>query len=545
MLPAVRHTLQRMLAPFRGGIQATGPRGEMARGFGSESYKGASTFRQAGKLWGASWGSADTDFIPAQEILRARSRHLIRNNPLAAGALQTISDNVIGPGLRLHPEMDREVLGLSDDEAENLERQFLRVFNEWAESVECDLNRMQDFYALQRLAYHSVDESGDILCLAPTVRRAGARLSTRVQIVEADRVSNPQWQINTPTLVGGVELDANGAPWAYHIQQGHPGGYVEMTAAQQTWQQVSAFGASSGRRNAWLIFRRQRPGQHRGIPYMATVLEPLKQLERYTDQEIQAAIIGGSVTLLVTTPDGQGIAPFANLGTPQQAANENNIELGYGLVGDLAPGEDIKVVNPNRPNTAFGDFVMQISEQIGTGMGLPFELLKKRFTASYSASRAALLEAWKFFRVQRTWFASSYCAPFYELVITEAVARGILSAPGFLDDPAMRRAYLKANWVGPVPGALNPVDEVAAAEKRIEIGISTVARESLEANGSDWEANHAQRAKEVRMRRADGLEPTIAPPLPPVGTIVSRPQPGDTPAEPDEEQLATESDAQA
>src|SRR5262249_19088108 len=186
---------------------------EIVRGFGlGRPYKGAASGRRAGALWGASSGSADSDFLPSQETLRARSRQLVRNNPLAAGALQTLTDNVIGPGLTPHPEIDREVLGISDAEKEALERQMSRIWSEWAESVECDLNRIQCFGDLQRLAYHSMLESGDILCLATMVNRPGASLQTRVQLVEADRVVNPSGAPNTVKLIGGVAPRPHAAP---------------------------------------------------------------------------------------------------------------------------------------------------------------------------------------------------------------------------------------------------------------------------------------------------------------------------------------------
>lgn len=520
---AIRKAIQALLAPFS--IFASHDI-DRVRGYGDASpYKGASTFRRAGALWQAGSGSANSDFLPWQDTLRARSRHLVRNNPLAAGALQTLTDNAIGPGLRVHPEVDREVLGLSDADADQLERDMLRIWTEWAEACECDLNRIQNFYDLQRLAFHSMLESGDVLCLAPAVNRPGAYLQIRVQLVEADRITNPDFKPDTEFLAGGIELDANGAPTAYHVRTGHPGDPFAYTKASPfETQRVRAFGVASGRKNAWLLFERKRPQQNRGVPYMATVLEQLKQGERYTDQELHAAIVGGSFTVFVETPDGQGLmplasAPFAAPGTAQPAATETDIALDYGAIVDLAPGEKVSIANPGRPNTAFGEFVRAVVEQMGAGLGVPYELLLKHFTASYSASRGALLEFKKFFIPKRVFFASSFCSPFYELVITEAVIRGRLSAPGFLDDSSIRRAYLRASWRGPAQGQLNPVDEASAAKIRTEMGLSTLEQETAEMSGGDWETNHAQRVKEVSKRRADGLEPSpIAPPAP-VGVI--------------------------
>lgn len=65
-------------------------------------------------------------------------------------------------------------------------------------------------------------------------------------------------------------------------------------------------------------------------------------------------------------------------------------------------------MNPGRPNTAFDGFVVAICRQIGAALEIPYELLVKNFNASYSASRGALLEAWKMFRMYRTWLANDF-----------------------------------------------------------------------------------------------------------------------------------------
>lgn len=53
------------------------------------------------------------------------------------------------------------------------------------------------------------------------------------------------------------------------------------------------------------------------------------------------------------------------------------------------------------------------------------------------------------------------------------------------------------------PGAraLNPVQEVEAAEKRVVNGFSTRDREAMEMNGSDFYRNAAQRKREEKLLR--------------------------------------------
>ncbi|MCA3266633.1 MAG: phage portal protein, partial [Azospirillum sp.] len=133
--------------------------------------------------------------------------------------------------------------------------------------------------------------------------------------------------------------------------------------------------------------------------------------------------------------------------------------------------------------------------------------LVKHFTASYSAARAALLEAWKFFRARRAWLARGFCQPMYEEVLIEAVARGWLAAPGFFDDPRAFKAWTGAQWVGPPPGQIDPGKEADAAATMVAHGWKTDAEVTAELTGGDWEVNAAQRKKEIAIARDAGFPP--------------------------------------
>ena len=138
--------------------------------------------------------------------------------------------------------------------------------------------------------------------------------------------------------------------------------------------------------------------------------------------------------------------------------------------------------------------------QIGAALELPYELLTKSFTASYSASRGALLEAWKAFRMRRAWMEQTFCQPVYEEWFAEAVSLGRISAPGFFDDPQIRRAYTGAEWCGPSQGQLDPLKEVNAAAVRVAESFSTRSREAAELTGMRYDTIIAARAKEEQQR---------------------------------------------
>ena len=120
------------------------------------------------------------------------------------------------------------------------------------------------------------------------------------------------------------------------------------------------------------------------------------------------------------------------------------------------------------------------------------------FTASYSASRGALLQAWKAFRMRRSWFSKDFCQPVYELWFAEAVSKGRINAPGFFNNPILRKAYTRCTWNGPAAGQLDPVKEAQGASLRIGAGLSTRERECIEINGSDFDENAEQLIIEQR-----------------------------------------------
>ncbi|MFH5187121.1 phage portal protein [Paenibacillus sp. TAB 01] len=467
------------------------------------SHHGASRTKKSLLGWLFGGGSPNEDIIDNLDTLRQRSRDLYMGGAaLATGGIKTARTNIVGTGLRLKPAIDGDFLGLSDDEVQDLKRVIEREFNYWAESVECDAARQNNLYELQQLACLSQLMSGDCFALLPIFPRVGSIYSTRIRLLEADRCADPDNK-QGKDIKGGVEVDSNGEVVAYWFVNQHPLGKMEK---RKDWARVEAFGARTGRRNVLHLMESERPEQRRGVPILAPVIESLKQLGRYTEAELMAAVVSGMFTVFIESespesPLGQSIGDEYRIDDD----DVNSYELGNGSIIGLAPGEKPTFANPGRPNTAFDGFVTAVLRQVGAALEIPLELLVKHFTASYSASRGALLEAWKMFRMRRSWLASDFCQPIYEEWFAEAVAKGRIPAPGFFDDPLIRRAYTKAEWHGPSAGQLDPLKEATAAKMRVDEGFSTRERETAELTGGDFEMNHRQRVREERMRKADGL----------------------------------------
>jgi len=464
---------------------------------------GASQTKTGLKGWLSNGGSANEDIEENRQTLIERSRDLYMGVPLATGALKTMRTNVVGSGLALKSQVDYNYLGISEEAAQEIESTIEREFALWCDSQGCDIERTDNFYNLQQLAFLSWLMSGDVFVLLPTTQRINMPYDLRVKLVEADLVSDPQNKKGR-NIIGGVELNRHGEVEAYHILNKHPLAMDADGEAQEKWQRVKAFGDATGRRNVIHIMNRERIGQRRGVPFLAPVIEALKQLGRYADAELMAAVVSGMFAVFIQKPGVSSDAPIGEVIPESQqvdTGNPNTLEVSPGLIIDLNEGEEAKEVSPGRPNANFEGFVTAICRQIGSSLEIPYEVLVKHFDRSYSASRAALLELWKSVKMYRRWLASDFCQPIFEEWLAEAVAKGRVDAPGFFTDPAIRKAYSGAEWNGPAQGSLNPIHDVTAAQMRVNNGFSTADREAQELTGSDFYKNVQQRKREAMLMK--------------------------------------------
>lgn len=462
---------------------------------------GASEIKKALRGWIYHGGSAKEDIQDNLDTLRQRTRDLYAGANVATGAVKTMRTNVVGIGLKLKSTIDGDLLKLTEEQARDLETVIEREFALWAESTDCDLERLDNFYELQQLAFLNELLSGDVVSLLPTTKRMGSVYDLRIQLVEADRLCTPDSETINPLITGGVEKNQYGEVVAYHIAKHHPLSFDYQNPVRE-WVRVEAYGSKTGRRNVIHIMHRERIGQVRGIPFLAPVIESLKQLERYTEAELTAAVVSGFLTVFIEKENNSEEPPIGESIEEEyqvDADDENSIELAPGSVIDLGENEKANMVNPGRPNANFDGFVMSVIKQIGCALEIPFEVVLKCFSNNYSASRGALLEFWKTVSMYRGWFAADFCQPIFEEFMCEAVAKGRINAPGFFADPLIKKAYCTAEWNGPSAGQLDPKKEVEAAELRIQGGFSTRDRETTELTGGDFYKNMRQRKREEKL----------------------------------------------
>lgn len=452
--------------------------------------------------------SADADTLRSLPRLRAESRELRAYSPIGGGAITTNLNRVVGTGLQPVFQPVAAVLGWTEDQVAAWSEVVANEFSLWADSPDCDWEGTQTFYERQASVLDARLTSGDCFTLLPDAPQAAPMqpYKLRLQLLEADRCGNPNGGQDTDTIVAGVRRTQAGAgPDAFFIYNRHPGGaYTGDRFAGQWYDRI---GARSGRRRVLHHYRPTRPEQTRGVPYLTPVIQTIKDLGRFSEAEITAAVINAFFTTFIETEGATGPAPVFGANAGQGPAGDE-IELGPAAVVGLAKGEKATFADPKRPNPNAEAFVMGMLKFIGMGLGIPFEVLIKSFNSSYSASKAALLDAWMHFRTERAWMVNSFCQPVLETWMAEAVMLGRVKAPGFFTDPIVRWAYTRAAWHGDSQGSINPKDEVDAYSAAIDARLMTRERAEWELFGSDWHRTFPVKKREQDMLRQANLLPT-------------------------------------
>lgn len=468
--------------------------------------------------------------------LRDRSADLAINTPVGTAAINTSTTHTVGAGLNVFPRPKFQILGISAEEARAWARKVRAEFDLWAESKDCDIYRKNNLYDMQSIAYQGYLTDGDSFAVfrrKPTTPDMPYTL--RLQLIEGNRVSNPltdsTYVTGDPTgvealnpdngnrILNGVEIDTDGAIVAYWVSNQVPG--EPITSMLTTWARVEAYGKRTSIPNILQISNDTRPEQYRGVPYLAPVIETLKQVYRYTNAELTSAIIKSYFALFFTeavTNSGSLNDMLADNGVDdptEPVVDVSEYNLGPGTLNALPKGVDVKSVDASNAQSTFEVFSTQLIKQVGAALNQPYEVLMKNFNSSYSASRAAMLQAWEEYKLRRKWFARDFCQPIYEIWLMEAVANGRIEAPGFFDDPLIRKAWCNADWFGPTMSILDPVKDMNGSTLRIENGVSTREREAAEMTGTDLEENIAQLAFEKQLMEkygmglADAVNPSV------------------------------------
>ena len=361
-------------------------------------------------------GSGNDAVLRAGATLRQTARHLEQNYDLALGVLNTLVANVVGAnGIGVEPQPRRADGSIHDEFA----RQLLDLYKTWSKAPE--VTRQHDWASAQRLMARTWLRDGEEFTqmLAGNVPGLvhGSTVPFSLEMLEADFVPMDLNTTSPAQVVQGIEIDAWGAPLAYHVYKTNPiEGGSRLTGANQT-KRVPA-------QRMLHIKNVHRIRQMRGVSIFASVLTRFDDLKDYEESERIAAKIAASM------------AAFIKKGAPEDYdaaaadAGPRNMKFRPGMVfDDLRPGEEIGMIDTNRPNPNLETYRSGQLKAVAAGAGPTFSSIARTYDGTYSAQRQELVEGYAAYGILSNEFIGRKVRPVYERMVATAIAAGTLKVP--------------------------------------------------------------------------------------------------------------------
>ena len=523
-----------LFGPPAPGVTITTPHGQalprsrpsMLAGGGMTSYDAADVTSEHMAEWRPFLWSPDTELNIYRDRIVSRVRDLVRNDGWASGAVTRILDNAIGANFRPIAKPDYRTLAAFSGNpafdatwAEEYGRAVDARYRLWSEDAGryCDAQRKLTVAQMLRVAFRHKIIDGDaiaqVLWLRDRVGPGRAHYATAIQLVDPDRLSNPQMRFDIKNCRGGVEIDDLGAAVAYHIRKAHQADWYDAANAV-TWMRVPRE-TRWGRPIIVHDFESERAAQHRGgVGVLGPVIQRLKALIKYDGAELDASIVNAIFSAYIESPNdpqlveealGDKLSDYQSMRSDYHA--QKKLSLGGARMPILFPGEKINTVTATRPNSNFADFETAVLRNAASAAGLSAQQMSQDWSdVNYSSARGALLEAWKTLDRRRIDFGVGFAGPIRGAWLEEAQDAGDLplpkNAPEFMN---CRGAYMRATWLGPARGWIDPVAEKEGAIMGMEAGLSTLEMECAEQN-LDWEEVLDQRKREIEGFKERGLE---------------------------------------
>jgi len=389
-------------------------------------------------------GDADAVATRSRREIALIARDMVRNNGLAARAVESLVNAIVGTGIE--PKL------VTADES---------LRSEWAakrrmlDAGGIDPDTGLSLSAIQRLAVRAMITDGE--CLLVCHREPGPNGFMQVRLLEMDylddrmqgRAANP-----ANAIYDGIEYGPDNRPVAYHIYDEHPGSAVW----HPNWRGLVSKPVDASR--VIHLYRADRPGQRRGISWLAPVLDDLVAIADNDEAQLLRQKIA---------------ACFAGFWRTERPASEAGIpsDLSPGLIQQIGMDDEVQFAEPPGV-TGYDDFSRIHLRRIATGIGCTYEALTGDLSGvNFSSARigriehAQSVEAW-----QWTLVIPKLCTPMgqwireawsYEPRADERGRAALLAA----------LAAARIEHTPPPPVIADPKQETEVAIRKIEAGLSS------------------------------------------------------------------------
>lgn len=425
-------------------------------------YDGASRGRRTAG-WHVTNGSGSAEVEGSAVLLRARSRDLIRNDAWAHKALETVVSVTVGHGLSANWTVG----------SARRSQRWMARWKAWAETKACDARGKHNLYGIQQLVMRTVAESGEALVIREIDRANPSGIPFQLRVIEPDHLDASRDELiqdrtgRDGVVRQGIEYDSRGRVRGYWLFPDHPGDRV-------TWRNYAYESEFYPADQVAHIYREDRPGQGRGVPWASSVMIRHKDLNDYLSNQLLRQKLAACYVAFVTEPE-----PPPGLNTKKSRPPTH---LEPGAIEILPTGRDMRFASP--PGVEGYESVVKLHlHEIAAGWGISYEALTGDLKeVSFSSGRMGWIEM---YRNVDTW-RWNMLVP----MLLDTVADWFRLGMELAGEGEPTRAVSAVDWTPPKRDMIDPAKEMEAYRIAVRAGFMTRSQ-VLRQLGEDPDVVHA------------------------------------------------------
>lgn len=367
--------------------------------------------------WGTTPIPADVVIQRWQRTLVARSREQVANNDHAKAFIRMCRQNIVGPnGIQLQAQVKDGKGKLNKDINDAIELSFMR----WTDRANCDVTGEESWRSIQTSCTAGAGSDGEFMVRLVYGNDAGP-WGFAVQMIDPVRCPS-DYDVQRPNsgnnnfIRAGIEYTVYGRPVAYHLTT-TTSEDAEYSAGGRHYVRVPAADMVHG-------YKKDMIGQKRGLPWLATALFRLRNLNGYEDAAIINARIGASKMAFMKFEPG--------FGPEYDEDNPPEIDIEPGTMGILPEGADVVPWAPVSPAADLGVMLKHMLRGVATGLGVPYnELAGDLEGVNFSSIRQGTLDARENWKEQQEWLIEALIKPVFAAWLAYSMLAGkIANAKG-------------------------------------------------------------------------------------------------------------------
>jgi lambda family phage portal protein len=347
--------------------------------------------------WGSMPLTADEVVDRNQRVIVARSREQCANNDYGKAFLRLCRQNIVGPqGITLQAQTKDDKGKLDKLANEAIEAGWA----EWGRPENCDVTGKRSWRAIQTGCINSAAKDGEFIVRMVYGSDAGP-WGFALQLIDPQRCPvdmNIQGQPNGNFTRQGIRFNRYGRPLAYFF-----------TTTDETEATYSYGGKRYVEVRAEDIvhgFLEDMAGQKRGLPWTATGLFAMRQVNAMENAAIVNARVGANKLGFIEWKEGFG---------PELDEDDEliiNSEPGEWQV--LPEGAQVKETAPNYPSGEYAPFVKQALRRMAAGFGVLYNNLAGDLEGvNFSSIRQGTLDEREHWKELQEWLIETLIEPVF------------------------------------------------------------------------------------------------------------------------------------